>query len=114
MMFLLPSHRPDSVGDAIAAVEVKVENDGRIFVPADLRQRLGVKPGDTLLVDVTDEGILFWTRAMAADALQGLVPRSGRKASPPVSDLRGARRDVHASADLRPHGHSPRSARGRG
>ena len=98
----------------MTAVAVKIEHDGRPFLPADLRRRLGVQPGDTLLVDVTDEGMLLWTREMAGNALQGLVSGRVPAATSLVSELRLMRHDESAAVEQGPRGHSSRSARGRG
>ena len=113
-MLLLSSDWRDRPGDAMTAVAVKLDHDGRIFLPVDLRRRLGVQPGDTLLVDVTDEGMLLWTREMAGNALQGLVSGSVPAATSLVSELRLLRHDEGAVVEQGPHGHSSRSARGRG
>jgi AbrB family looped-hinge helix DNA binding protein len=112
MMFLLPSDTPVSPGDAMAAFEVKVDHDGRILLPSDLRQCLGIQPGNTVLVDITDEGMLLWTRAMAGTALQGLVSGSVPAATSLVSELRLMRRDEGGSGEHGSHGQS-RSAHGR-
>jgi AbrB family looped-hinge helix DNA binding protein len=113
MMFLLPSESPDSSGDATAAVAVKVEHDGRILLPTDVRRTLGLQPGDTVLVDVTDEGMLLWTREMAGNALQGMIAGRVPGATSLVSELHLMRRKDSVFAEQRPHGHSPRSVHAR-
>jgi AbrB family looped-hinge helix DNA binding protein len=114
MMFLLPSESPDSSGDATAAVAVKVEHDGRILLPTDVRRTLGLQPGDTVLVDVTDEGMLLWTREMAGNALQGMIAGRVPGATSLVSELHLMRRKDSVFAEQRPHGHSPRSVHAKG
>ncbi|MGD0735534.1 MAG: AbrB/MazE/SpoVT family DNA-binding domain-containing protein [Terracidiphilus sp.] len=37
--------------------KAKINQNGRIVIPADIREELGIKPGDTLLMDVVD-GVL--------------------------------------------------------
>ena len=73
---LLDSGLTDRTGDVVATVEVKLEANGRVLLPADVRRKLGIQPGDTLLLDVNDGGILLWTREMAARGLKDLVSRS--------------------------------------
>lgn len=38
---------------------VKVTRRGQTTIPLEFRQKLGIKEGDELLVEVTDQGILF-------------------------------------------------------
>ena len=96
----------------MSAVEVKVEHDGRIFLPADLRQCLAVHPGDTLLVDVTDEGMLMWTRELATATLQGMVSGSVPASTSLVSELRLMRHDESVTVERQSRAHSSRSAHG--
>lgn len=57
----------------MAAMRVKLEANGRVLLPAEVRRQLGVSPGDTLLLDVDANGIHLWTQAMAIRALQEAV-----------------------------------------
>jgi len=59
------------------AAKTKINQNGRIVIPAAIREALGIKPGDTLLMDVED-GVLrlesFDTRlARIQDELVELV-----------------------------------------
>ena len=38
---------------------VKVTRRGQTTIPLEFRQKLGIKEGDELLVEATDQGILF-------------------------------------------------------
>jgi AbrB family looped-hinge helix DNA binding protein len=38
---------------------VKVTRRGQTTIPAEFREKLGIKEGDELLVEVTEKGILF-------------------------------------------------------
>jgi len=38
---------------------VKVTRRGQTTIPAELRQQLGIKEGDELLVEATEQGLLF-------------------------------------------------------
>ena len=38
---------------------VKVTRRGQTTIPVDLRRRLGIKEGDELMVEATEEGLLF-------------------------------------------------------
>ena len=48
-----------------------VEDKGRVVIPAEVRKRLGIRPGTELEVDVRDGGILMRPRrkVMAKDLL---------------------------------------------
>jgi len=38
---------------------VKVTRRGQTTIPAEIRQKLGIKEGDKLLVEATEQGVLF-------------------------------------------------------
>ena len=38
---------------------VKVTRRGQTTIPAELRQKLGIKEGDELMVEATEQGLLF-------------------------------------------------------
>lgn len=38
--------------------KAKINQNGRIVIPAAIREELGIKPGDTLLLDVEEDGVL--------------------------------------------------------
>ena len=42
-------------------IDVKLSANGRICIPADVREQLGLKDGDRLTLEVTDRGILLTT-----------------------------------------------------
>lgn len=53
-----------------------VEDRGRVVIPADVRRRLGIKPGTELEVDVRDGGILMKPlRRVSAKDLLGIAGR---------------------------------------
>lgn len=47
------------------AVQVKIAANGRVCIPADVRARLGVKDGDTLTLDETEDGLVLRTTSQA-------------------------------------------------
>ena len=51
-------------------VQVKIAANGRVCIPADVRARLGLKDGDTLLLDETDDGLVFRTLSQAVREAQ--------------------------------------------
>ena len=41
--------------------QVKISANGRVCIPADVRARLGLKDGDILTLDETDDGVVLRT-----------------------------------------------------
>lgn len=41
--------------------QVKISANGRVCIPADVRARLGMKDGDVLTLDETDDGVVLRT-----------------------------------------------------
>jgi len=51
-----------------------VEDKGRVVIPAEVRRRLGIKPGTELEVDIRDGGVLMRPRRkVSAKDLLGLA-----------------------------------------
>ena len=80
--------------------EVKLESNGRVLLPADVCRALGVEGGDTLLLEVREDGAHLWTRAMAAKSLQDAVARCVPAGVSLVEELRAMRQ--HDEATLSP------------
>jgi AbrB family looped-hinge helix DNA binding protein len=74
----------------------RVNQQGRIVIPAECRAAAGLKPGDDLLIEVVGEGELrLQTRRQALKEAQAIVARysSGRDL---VAELIAERRDEAA------------------
>ncbi len=84
----------------MAPVKVKLEANGRVLLPADVRRKLGVAAGDTLLLDVDDSGLHLWTQTMAIRALQETVAAKVPAGVSLVEDLLEMRRDEAARLDV--------------
>lgn len=54
------------------AVYVKIAANGRVCIPADVRARLGVKDGDSLLLEESDEGVVLRTTEQAVREAQAI------------------------------------------
>lgn len=52
---------------------VKVAANGRVCIPADVRARLGIKDGDKLVLDETEEGLFLRTLDQSVRSAQALV-----------------------------------------
>ena len=42
-------------------VRARLSDDGRVVIPAKVRKAMGLHPGDHLLFQITDEGLLLTT-----------------------------------------------------
>jgi AbrB family looped-hinge helix DNA binding protein len=75
----------------------RLDEKGRLVLPAEYRRRLGLKPGDE--VAITEEaGVLrVETRKAAARSLIGLAGPAGSRS--PLEDLRELRRHQRESED---------------
>ena len=91
MLHLLSNANPSVRDASMSAVEVTLDASGHVLLPDDVRQILGAHPGVALLLDVTDDGVLLWTRGMAARALVGLVSECAPTASALVCELAALR-----------------------
>lgn len=54
-------------------LSTKVEQNGRILLPVEIRRLLGVGPGDEVLLEVEEHGVRLYTAAQAVKALQQFV-----------------------------------------
>lgn len=66
---------------------VQVEAEGQITLPADLREKLGLKRGDLVSVVETPEGLLLTNEALIADRDYGLVDGELKKQGLSLDDL---------------------------
>lgn len=56
--------------DPVLRAKVKLSPNGRIVIPAPLRERMGVTPGETLLLDVEDGVLRIETYARRIKSIQ--------------------------------------------
>jgi antitoxin PrlF len=60
----------------VMSASVRINQQGRIVIPAECRAAAGLKPGDDLLIEVVGEGELrLRTRARALKEAQAIVAR---------------------------------------
>jgi AbrB family looped-hinge helix DNA binding protein len=75
----------------------RLDEKGRLVLPAEYRRRLGLKPGDEVAI-TEEEGVLrVESRRAAARSLIGLAGAAGSRS--PLEDLRELRRDQRESED---------------
>lgn len=54
---------------------MKIAANGRVCIPADVRARLGVKDGDSLLLEESDAGLTLRTTGQAVREVQATFKR---------------------------------------
>lgn len=75
-------------------VHLKMSANGRVCIPADVRELLRLKDGDTLALEVTDQGLILRTQDQSIRAVQAMV-RKLSEGRPPytVDDFIRERRE---------------------
>jgi AbrB family looped-hinge helix DNA binding protein len=81
---------------------VRVDDRGRVVLPAGLRRQLGLSEGDELLAEVDGLGLRLVSRRAAAFALVGAATPDGDEGSAVSELLRERRREL--ATDLGPRG----------
>lgn len=77
--------------------QARVDSVGRVLIPAPSRHRLGIHRGDTLIVEVDDQGIRMRTSAQALRDAQALFARIAVPGESIVDELLRGRREEAAS-----------------
>jgi AbrB family looped-hinge helix DNA binding protein len=54
-------------------VRVRLGENGRIVIPAEFRRRLGLKPGDPLVLRLDQDGVVIESRRAAVRAAQRMI-----------------------------------------
>lgn len=81
---------------------VRVDDQGRLMLSAALRRSLGVKPGDTVLARIEDDGRLaVWTFANGVRRAQAISRRHIPEGSYTVDDFLAERREEARRAEER-------------
>lgn len=75
---------------------LRVEDDGRVTLPPDLRQKLGLKQGDSVAVVETDGGLLLTTEALLAQRDFELVDGELRKQGLSLEELIESGREIRS------------------
>jgi bifunctional DNA-binding transcriptional regulator/antitoxin component of YhaV-PrlF toxin-antitoxin module len=73
---------------------LRVEDDGRLMLPPDLRQMLGLKQGDAVSVIEVPAGLLLTTEAMLADRDFDLVNAELRRQGLSLDELIESGREI--------------------
>ena len=74
--------------------KLRVEDDGRLTLPPDLRRKLGLKRGDSVSVVETPDGLLLTSEALLADRDFYLVDAELRKQGLSLDELIESGREI--------------------
>lgn len=77
---------------AMPQMKLKLEVNGRVLLPAEVRRQLGVTAGDTLLAESDENGLRIWTADIALRRAQSLVSELVSKDRSLVDELFAERR----------------------
>jgi len=77
-------------------LKTRVDQNGRIVIPAEVRRRLGVQPGDEVVLDVGPHEIRLSSHHAAVGALKRLVREGVRQPYSVEEFLRDRRRSAVA------------------
>lgn len=88
-----PSSKPDS--EPLRG-SVVIARNGRIVIPANVRQAFGLKEGDELSLRATPQGIVLKTPAMAVRSLRAVVRKFVEPGRSLARELVAERRDEAA------------------
>ncbi len=56
-------------------IKTKLGKSGRIVIPTEYRKKLGLKPGDEIIMHLDETGVHLYTPAQAVARAQALVRR---------------------------------------
>jgi AbrB family looped-hinge helix DNA binding protein len=80
-------------------VRTRIDRQGRIVIPAEVRERAGLKPGDVVTIAADETGLTLRTHQQAIRALQELARRHVPKGVSLADELIAERRAEAARED---------------
>ena len=91
---------------------VRIQQNGRMTLPADIRKRLGIRMGDYVVIEATPDGALI-SMPQAASALKALdqVGAAPREKGVTLEDWMESGREIREEVYREMYGHlEPRSS----
>ena len=67
------------IEQTVAVYRTRLDQNGRIVVPAAVRELLGVAPGDNVVLDVSANGVTLSSHKAALSELKRMVREATRK-----------------------------------
>jgi AbrB family looped-hinge helix DNA binding protein len=74
------------------AVKARINDDGRVLIPAAMRKALGLRAGQAVILRADEDGIHLTTAQRALRHAQQALRRYVREGTPLVEDLLAERR----------------------
>ncbi|GAA4861732.1 hypothetical protein GCM10023403_27790 [Pseudonocardia benzenivorans] len=78
--------------EASPSIEMSVNNQGRVTIPAQVRRAAGIEPGDSVLIHVEDGRVVIETRAQLAARVRREVAAAWEGTGSVVDELAAERR----------------------
>lgn len=83
-------------GNPSEVFRAKVDSVGRVLIPANTRQRLGIEQGDEVLIEADDEGVRITTAKQALKQAQAYFSGMAKSGESVVDELIRDRREEAA------------------
>jgi|GEM_PF-252824 len=80
-------------------IQMKMSEGGRVVIPAEIRQSLGLKEGDAVLFEVRDGEVVLTTRMAQIKRAQAMFRRFVPAGSPSLADELIAERRAEAAQE---------------
>lgn len=81
-------------------LRTRVDRSGRIVIPAEVRRRLGVGPGDEVVLDVGPDDVQLSSHSDALAMLKRMVREATASKRHPVEGFLAEQRGTSAGEDL--------------
>jgi AbrB family looped-hinge helix DNA binding protein len=83
-------------GNSSEVLRAKVDSVGRVLIPANTRQRLGIEQGDEVLIEADDNGVRITTAKQALKQAQAFFAKLANPGESIVDELIRERREEAA------------------
>lgn len=78
----------------MAEVHMKLNENGRVVIPSEMRSALGIEPGDELVMRIEDDELRITTLKRRIERAQNQVARLKNRAGSLVDELIAMRREA--------------------
>lgn len=78
----------------MAEVRMKLNENGRVVIPSEMRSALGIEPGDELVMRIEDDELRITTLKRRIERAQNQVAKLKSRRGPLVDELIAMRREA--------------------
>src|SRR5262245_57622506 len=96
----MTSNKPEPSPHVLRPVRLRVDSAGRVVIPADLRERLGIRPGEELILSEEQHALRVQTFRQALADAQAYFAAYMRPGESVVDELIRERREEAARGEL--------------